>query len=203
MNPLHNSLLGSSFPNINKLFSQSIFCKLKSPLRCLTSEKRRGQSILEINKGNCFQEIPLILVSSQSIFFTCLHVYVLFGPCNIKELVRLLILILKRERLIAKLMKNLIIMVLGFWLKVLAFFCIEKNLAILSCSLSRSHVWAAEGSLVEEIEMEMKMIWREKRLDVLNSDHFSKICVPQTHLVEYIYYPTSLAKKPNQKRHEY
>lgn len=56
-----------------------------------------------MNKGNCFQEIPLLLLSIQSIFFSvCLCIYVLFGRCNILKLVELLVLILKRERLIGK-----------------------------------------------------------------------------------------------------
>jgi len=61
-----------------------------------------------MEKGNCFREILLILVSSKSFlfFFMCLHVYVSSDPCTV-ESVWLLILILKRERLILKLGKSL------------------------------------------------------------------------------------------------
>lgn len=59
-----------------------------------------------MKKGNCFQEVVLILMSSERIFFMCLHVYVFSDPCDV-ESVWLLILILERERLIPKPVKSL------------------------------------------------------------------------------------------------
>lgn len=88
-----------------------------------------------MKKGNCVQEILLILLSSESIFFMCLHVYVSSDPCTV-EAVWLLALILKRERLILKLRKSLHhhdirILTKGFFFLKNT----RKNSAILSCSL--------------------------------------------------------------------
>lgn len=67
--------------------------------------------------------------------------------------------------------------------------------------MTKSHVRAAEGSLVEEIVIKTGIQWRQKGLFVLYSGHFAKLCVPQTELVEHIYNPTLLAEKSNQQQH--